>query len=167
MVNYYLNKELTKQNLVANVVNGIMLSDNDELTRQGFKDYTEIDKYLQEVLIPILLAPLPAYKFGIEMDPANVRTVLQPSGRGPEFVVMCFSIARLNTAESTTQRQMQYQTIEISGADPIPEFEALVDKALDCPTIGFSPQTAQRSVGLVSGPSWALEELGFLEPMKR
>ncbi len=151
----------------SNVVNGIMLSDNDELTRQGLKNYTEIDRYLQEVLIPILLAPLPAYKFGIEMDPANVRTVLQPSNRGPEFVVMCFSVATLDASESSINTPIQYQTVEGSRPDQIPEFEELVDKALNCPTVSFSPLTAQRSVGLVSGPSWALEELGFLEPMKR
>ena len=147
------------------VVNGIMLSDNDRLTRQGFKDYTDIDRYLQEVLIPVLLAPLPSYKFGIEMDPANVKTVLQPNASGPEFIVMCFSIAPLGITESPLQKQMRHQTVDRSDTDLL--FEELVDKALDCSTVEFLPHTASRSVGLVAGPSSALEALGFLEPMKR
>ena len=147
------------------IIDGVILSDNLQLNDQGHKTFPEIDCYLQDVLMPIFLAIQPNYKFGIELDPANVCADLQPTQKKPEFIVACFSVCPMVGASERIQ-SMKAQSVSLEPGQKVPGFEDLLHKALANPTMQFEAGTGRRAIGLVSGPAWALQEMGFDEPAK-
>ena len=124
-------------------INGIILSDNIRLERQGHKDYLRIDQYLQDVLMPVFLAAQSRYIFRTQLDPANVVLTMAPRGEGKqEFVAACFAICPLNEPDER-MLSMEKQTV---AADPVthaPDLEAMLETALANPTIECETSTAR------------------------
>lgn len=140
-------------------INGIILSDNIRLERQGHKDYLRIDQYLQDVLMPVFLAAQSRYIFRTQLDPANVVLTMAPRGEGKqEFVAACFAICPLNEPDER-MLSMEKQTV---AADPVthaPDLEAMLETALANPTIECETSTARSVLAVLSGPPEALERM--------
>ena len=101
-------------------VNGVMLADNlmmEALGHPNFIGRDGINRYLQDVLMPLFLSAQTSYHFnpfGTQLDAANVRTTLSPKGDGlHEFIATGFSIIPLRNAPERIKRM----TGSIAGAD--------------------------------------------------
>jgi hypothetical protein len=146
-------------------IDGIILTDNLKVAqspRQGHEssseDFKDIDRYLHDVLMPLFLAPQPNYNFFLEMDPANVKSDLQPAGKS-ELIVACFAICPLGQADKRV-RNMRHQKVNPSR-NGVPELGDMLTKALINPTIEFEQRTARRAIALIAGPEYALSAMNL------
>ena len=69
----------------THAIDGIILSDNLQVEKQGHKGFANIDRYLQDVLMPIFLSSQARYVYhraSAQLDPANVKLVMSPGQNG-------------------------------------------------------------------------------------
>ena len=140
-------------------INGIILSDNLQLESQGHKDLLRIDRYLQDVLMPVFLAAQSRYIYRTQLDPANVRLAMAPRGDGRhEFIAACFAICPFPGA-SKRILDMEQQTAIADPVTQVPELGDLLETALRNPTIQCETDTARSVLAVLSGPPEALERM--------
>ena len=146
-------------------VNGVLLADNLALEEQGHKGFlgqVGINRYLQDVLMPLFLSAQTAYHFnpfGTQLDAANVRSTLSPRGDGlHEFIAAGFSLFPLGTAPERI-RNMAANTVEPELDSGLPTLTAMLEKALENTLIDCEPRTARNAIALLSGPERQLRRL--------
>lgn len=147
---YYLAK--------ATSVNGVILADNltmEDLGHPNFIGKDGINRYLQDVLMPLFLSAQTTYHFnpfGTQLDAANVRTTLSPKGDGlHEFLATGFSIIPLRRAPDRIRRMTG--SIVPPGPDgELPTISDMLDKALEATAVECEPNTARNALALLAGP---------------
>ena len=139
-------------------VNGVMLADNllmEELGHPDFIGREGINRYLQDVLMPLFLSAQTAYHFnpfGTQLDAANVRTTLSPKGDGMhEFIAAGFSIFPLRNAPERIRR-MTGSIVETDPVDGMPTLSDMLHKALAATVVECQPNTARNALALMAGP---------------
>ena len=146
-------------------VNGVMLADNlvmESLGHPNFIGRDGINRYLQDVLMPLFLSAQTSYHFnpfGTQLDAANVRTTLSPKGDGlHEFIATGFSIIPLRNAPERIKRM----TGSITGADgdaELPTISDMLHKALEATVVECEPNTARNALALLAGPERQLRRI--------
>ena len=154
---YYLSRTTS--------VNGVLLADNLALEEQGHRGFlgeVGINRYLQDVLMPLFLSAQAAYHFnpfGTQLDAANVRSTMSPRGDGlHEFIAAGFSLCPLPGAPERT-RNMAANVVEADPASGLPSLTAMLEKALENTLIDCEPRTARNAMALLSGPERYLRRL--------
>ena len=139
-------------------VNGVMLADNllmEELGHPDFIGKEGINRYLQDVLMPLFLSAQTTYHFnpfGTQLDAANVRTTLSPKGDGlHEFIAAGFSIFPLRNAPERIRR-MTGNIVEAGPVDGMPTLSDMLHKALEATVVECQPNTARNALALMAGP---------------
>ena len=146
-------------------VNGVMLADNLKMEALGHPNFIGrdgINRYLQDVLMPLFLSAQTSYHFnpfGTQLDAANVRITLSPKGDGlHEFIATGFSIIPLRNAPERIKRM----TGSIVGADGdagLPTISDMLDKALEAMVVECEPNTARNALALLAGPERQLRRI--------
>ena len=166
-------------------INGIILSDNLQLERQGHRDllrqlekqgvkeFYRIDRYLQEVLMPVFLAAQAAYtyKLSAQLDPADVRMTMAPRlAQHQELIAVGFAYCPLPNRGRPVLDPAE-QTIHPDPATGVPDLEKMLEAALENTTIQCNTGTARSVLALLSGPASVLErmvpDLGALDRFQR
>ena len=147
----------------TSAINGIVLADNLRLLQQGHRDLVgDVNRYLQDVLMPVFLSAQAAYHFapfGTQLDPANVRLTIAPQGDAShEFIAAGFSIFPLSNAPKRI-KDMQANLVAAKGSNRLPDIMDMLDKAFEATTIDCDPYTSRNILALLSGPGWALERM--------
>ena len=146
----------------THAINGIILSDNIQLERQGHVGFPSIDRYMQDVLMPVFLAGQARYVYhraSAQLDPANVRLVMAPGQDGSQdLIVACFSRSQLGRT-ATRRDQTGGNVVPPDPNTGVPNLEQLLDVALRNPTIECETGNARGVLALLSGPEWALEKM--------
>ena len=146
----------------THAINGIILSDNLQLERQGHKGFPSIDRYLQDVLMPMFLSSQAGYVYhgaSAQLDPANVRLVMAPGQDGTQdLIAACFSRSPLSRSK-TPQDQVGGNVVSPDPVTGVPNLEDLLDAALRNPTIECEIGSARGVLALLSGPEWAVEKM--------
>ena len=146
-------------------VNGVLLADNllmEELGHPNFIGREGINRYLQDVLMPLFLSAQTSYHFnpfGTQLDAANVRTTLSPKGDGlHEFITAGFSIVPLRNAPD----RIRHMTGSIAPADSdgeLPTISDMLQKALEATAVECEPNTARNALALLAGPERQLRRI--------
>ena len=140
-------------------INGVILADNDVLSGQGHRRLVyDMNAYLQDVLMPVFLAPQEAYRHGSQMDPANVRSTLARRGDGHhEFIAAGFSVFPLPGAS----RRIREMTSHIVAADrgQVPDIKEMLERALNSTTVDCDDSSARGVVALLSGPANVIQKM--------
>ena len=154
---YYLAK--------AQSVNGVILTDNlmmEELGHSNFIGKDGINRYLQDVLMPLLLSAQTSYHFnpfGTQLDAANVRTTLSPKGDGlHEFIATGFSIVPLRRAPDRI-RQMTGSIVPVGEDGGLPTVSDMLNRALEATAAECEPNTARNALALLAGPERYLRRM--------
>ena len=139
-------------------VNGVMLADNllmEELGHPDFIGREGINRYLQDVLMPLFLSAQTTYHFnpfGTQLDAANVRTTLSPKGDGMhEFIAAGFSIFPLRDAPERIKR-MTGNIVKADPVDGMPTLSDMLHKALEATVVECQPNTSRNALALMAGP---------------
>ena len=143
-------------------INGIILSDNLQIESQGHKGFSRIDRYLQDVLMPVFLSGQSDYVYrtsSAQLDPVNLKMVMSPGDGGTQdFIAACYSVCPV----SQSRRQTPGTGGSTVAPDPdsgVPDLQEMLDMALRNPTIQCETSTARGVLALLSGPEWALQRM--------
>ena len=146
-------------------VNGVILADNllmEGLGHPNFIGRDGINRFLQDVLMPLFLSAQTSYHFnpfGTQLDAANVRTTLSPKGDGlHEFIATGFSIVPLRKAPERI-RHMTGSIVPIGEDGELPAISDMLDKALEATVVECEPNTARNALALLAGPERHLRRM--------
>ena len=147
----------------TSAINGIILADNLLLLQQGHRDLvTEVNRHLQDVLMPVFLSAQAAYHFapfGTQLDPANVRLTIAPHGDAShQFIAAGFSVFPLSNAPQRI-KNMRANLVAAKDSNRLPDIMDMLGKAFEATTINCDPYTSRNILALLSGPAWALERM--------
>ena len=157
----------TQYNLLASLyyladtraINGVILADNDMLDKQGHHDLVyDMNTYLQDVLMPLFLAPLDAHHYDTQIDPADMRRTLAPKGdKRHEFIAAGFSVFPMQ-GSSKRIRDMKSHTVTADRGQ-VPDIRDMLNKALESTTIDCDTRSARSVLALLSGPEEVLRQI--------
>ena len=146
-------------------VNGVILADNllmESLGHPNFIGKEGINRYLQDVLMPLFLSAQTSYHFnpfGTQLDAANVRTTLSPKGDGlHEFIATGFSIVPLRRAPERI-RSMTGSIVPAGEDGELPTISDMLHKALEATVVQCEPNTARNALALLAGPERHLRRI--------
>ena len=141
----------------SDAIDGIILADNLRLEQQGHGAGAEfvsgINRYLQDVLMPVFLSTQSEYLYISQLDPSNVQQTMQ---RG--VIVAGFSVFPLPSAPQRI-KDMTPHLVEADPATNLPRLIDMLEVALECTTIDCEPGTARRALALLAGPRHQIEQL--------
>ena len=146
----------------THAINGIILSDNLQLEKQGHRGFANIDRHLQDVLMPVFLSSQARYVYhtaSAQLDPANVKLVMSPGQNGTQdFIAACYSRSPVSQGRGKVS-QGGGNVVSPDPVTRVPSLTDMLDVALRNPTIDCQTGSARGVLALLSGPGWALERM--------
>ena len=146
----------------THAINGIILSDNLQLEKQGHRGFANIDRHLQDVLMPVFLSSQARYVYhraSAQLDPANVKLVMSPGQDGnQDFIAACYSRSPVSQGRGKVS-QGGGNVVSPDPVTRVPSLTDMLEVALRNPTIDCQTGSARGVLALLSGPGWALERM--------
>ena len=146
----------------THAINGIILSDNLQLEKQGHRGFANIDRHLQNVLMPIFLSSQARYVYhraSAQLDPANVKLVMSPGQDGTQdFIAACYSRCPVSQGRGKAT-QGGGNVVAPDPVTRVPSLSDMLEVALRNPTIDCQTGRSRGVLALLSGPGWALERM--------